>query len=75
MQSHIRKVHACLAETCHLHFWQNDRDLLRATVVNTGVEQIPEHESAQKFDPGEESSPAVPARIRTHDLSITSPVL
>ena len=23
----------CLAVTCHLHFWQNDRDLLRATVV------------------------------------------
>ena len=33
MQSHKRKVHACLAITCHLHFWQNDRDLLRATAV------------------------------------------
>ena len=33
MQSHIRKVHACLAATCHLHFWQNDRGLLRATAV------------------------------------------
>ena len=31
MQSHIRKVYACLAVTCHLHFWQNDRDLLRAS--------------------------------------------
>ena len=29
MQSHIRKMYACLAVTCHLHFWQNDRDLLR----------------------------------------------
>ena len=29
MQNHIRKVYACLAVTCHLHFWQNDRDLLR----------------------------------------------
>ena len=36
MQSHIRKVYACLAVTCHLHFWQNDRDLLRATVVTQG---------------------------------------
>ena len=36
MQSHIRKVHACLAVTCHLHFWQFDRDLLRATVVTRG---------------------------------------
>ena len=33
MQSHLRRLHACLAVTCHLHFWQNDRDLLRATVV------------------------------------------
>ena len=33
MQSHIRKVYVCLAVTCHLHFWQNDRDLLRATTV------------------------------------------
>ena len=65
---HIRKVYACLAVTCHLHFWQNDRDFLRATVVTRGW-------SAQKVDPGEENSPAVPAGIRTRDLSITSPVL
>ena len=36
MQRHIRKVYACLAVTCHLHFWQNDRDLLRATAVTRG---------------------------------------
>ena len=36
MQSHIRKVHTCLAVTCHLHFWQNDRDCLRATAVTRG---------------------------------------
>ena len=23
----------CLAVNCHMHFWQNDRDLLRATAV------------------------------------------
>ena len=33
---HIRKVYACLAVTCHLLFWQNDRDFLRATVVTRG---------------------------------------
>ena len=33
MQSHVHKVYACLAVTCHLRFWQNDRDLLRATAV------------------------------------------
>ena len=36
MQSHIRKVYACLAVTCHLHFWQNDWDLSCATVVTWG---------------------------------------
>ena len=36
MQSHIRKVYACLAVTGHLHFQQNDRDLLRATAVTRG---------------------------------------
>ena len=36
MQSHIRNVHACLVVTYHLHFWQDDRDLLRATAVTRG---------------------------------------
>ena len=36
MQSHIRKVYACLTVTCHLHFWQKDRNLLRATAVTRG---------------------------------------
>ena len=27
-------MYVCLAVTCHLHFWQNDRDLLRATAVD-----------------------------------------
>ena len=36
MQSHIRKVYVCLAVTCHLHFWQNDQNLLHATAVTLG---------------------------------------
>ena len=36
MQSQIRKVYVCLAVTCHLHLWQNDWDLLCATVVTWG---------------------------------------
>ena len=32
-KSYIRKVRAYLAVTCRLHFWQNDRGLLRATAV------------------------------------------
>ena len=29
----------CLGVTCQLHFWQNDRGLLRTTVLTRGVEQ------------------------------------
>ena len=36
VESHLRKVYAYLAVTCHLHFRQNDRDLLRATAVTRG---------------------------------------
>ena len=36
MKSHIRKMYVCLPVTCHLHFWQNDRDLLRANAVTWG---------------------------------------
>ena len=36
MQSHICKVYECLAVTYHLHLWQNDRGLLRATAVTRG---------------------------------------
>ena len=36
MQSHISNVHACLAVTCCLHFWQNGRDLLLAAAVTLG---------------------------------------
>ena len=74
MQSHIRKEYACLAVTCHRHFWQIDRDLLRATAVTRGWNGY-RYESAQKVDSGEENSPAVPAGIQTRDLSITSPAL
>ena len=30
---HIGRVYVCLAVTCHLHFWQNDLDILCATAV------------------------------------------
>ena len=36
MQSHIGRVHACLAVNCHLHTGQNDWDVLHATVVTWG---------------------------------------
>ena len=67
-------MYACLTVTCHLHFWQNDRDLLRATAV-TREGTDTEIRSAQIVDHGEENSPAAPAGIRTRDLSIMSPAL
>ena len=76
MQSYIRKVHACLAVTCHLHFWQNDRDLVRATAVTDGGGTDTEiRVSAKKVDRGKENPPTAPAEIRTRDLLITSPAL
>ena len=36
IQIHIGRGYACLAVTCHLHFWQNDWDLSRATAVTRG---------------------------------------
>ena len=58
IQSHIHKVHACLAVMCHLPFRQNDLDLLHAIAVTWGVEWIPKYESAQKVDPGDRHSSA-----------------
>ena len=37
IQSHIGRVYASLAVTCHLHFWQNDPDHLRATAVTRNL--------------------------------------
>ena len=38
-----------LAVSCHLHFWQNDQDLLRATAVTRGSNEYRNKpESAQK---------------------------
>ena len=69
-------VYACLAVTFHQDFWQNDRDLLRATAVTRGRNGYGNKASAQKVDPGEENSPAAPAAgIRTRDLLVTSPAL
>ena len=71
--TYIRYV--CLAVTCHLHFWQNDRDILSATAVTWGGTDTEIRVSTEKVDPGEENSPAAPAGIRTSDLSVTSPAL
>ena len=53
-----------LAVTCHLHFRQNDQDLLLATAVTRGWTDI-EIKSAQKADPEENNSPAASAGTQT----------
>ena len=41
-------MYASLGVTCHLHFWQNDRGLLRNTAV-TGVERTPNESQHTKL--------------------------
>ena len=56
-------VYVCLSVMCRLHFWQNGWGLLHATAVTRGGTDTL-RESAQKVNPGEETSPAPPARTR-----------
>ena len=53
IRSHIRRMNVCLTVTCHLHLWQNDRDLLRATAVT----RIPKSELTQKMTPEKKTLP------------------
>ena len=55
-------MYACLAVTCHLRFWQNDRGLLHATAVTRG-ETDTEIRVSTEVGPEEENSPAAPAGI------------
>ena len=75
MQSHICKVYACLAVTCHLRFWQNDRGLLRATAVTRRWNGYRNKSQHRKLTLENKNYPAAPAGIRTRDLSIASPAL
>ena len=71
MQSHIRKLYACLAVTCHLRFWQNYRDLLRATAVTrgwNGYRNKCQLTLRKKWF-------SAPVGTRTRNLSITSPAI
>ena len=70
---HIRKVYACLAVTCHLHFWQNDRDFLRATVVTRGWNGYRNKSQHRKSTLEKKILPPFQQGFRTRDLSITSP--
>ena len=57
------RVYARSGVTCHLHFWQNDQGLLHATAVTRRWNGS--WIRAQKLNPGEENSPAAPAKTWT----------
>ena len=66
------RVYACfIGVTCHLHFWQNDRGLLRATAVTRGWYGHRTWVSTQSWL-WRKNSPAASAGIRTRNLSVTS---
>ena len=71
MQSHIRKVYACLAVTFHLRFWQNGRGLLRATVVTRGWNGYRNNERPQPLKRKYSRSGAQWRRLSPH--SVTRP--
>ena len=48
-QQYSRLTPTSLGVTCYLHFWQNDRGLLHATVLTRGVEQTPNKSQHTKF--------------------------
>ena len=43
------KVYVCLAVACRLHFWQNDRDLLRATAMTARMIWLSPLEAEQPY--------------------------
>ena len=54
----------CIRIPCHLHFWQNGRDLLRATAVTRGWYGY-RNKSQQKVDPGQKTYSSAHAGTRT----------
>ena len=70
-QSHICRMHVCLALTCHLHFWQNDWDFSCATVVTWGRNWC-WNKSQRRNLTAEETSFATPAGTQTCNLLIVS---
>ena len=49
--SHIRRVYVRIAVTCQLYFWQNYRDLLRATTVTRGWNEYRNESQHRKMTP------------------------
>ena len=75
IQSHIGRVYVCLAVTCHLHFWQNDRDLLRATAVTFSAISPLTHIAPCQIGPTVTQSAFSPFPHHVPALSQTDPMV
>ena len=62
---------ACLAVTCRLHTWQNDRDLFRTTAITQGWKGY--RNTGQHRKLWRRKFSTAPAGTRASDLSMTSP--
>ena len=51
----------CVAVTCHLHFWQNEQDLSRATAATRGQNGYPS-KIPEKFE-GFPEEPPIEAKV------------
>ena len=74
--TYIEYIHMCLAVTCHMHFWQNNQDVLSVTVVTrelNGYQNMSQH-TKLTMDNKTLQLLTAPARTWTHDLSIWSGV-
>ena len=74
--TNVRCIRVSLAVTCHLHFWQNDRDLLRATAVTRGWNGYQNKSQHRKFTVETEILPPLLQGFDWNgEVSITSPAL
>ena len=65
----------CLAVTCHLHFWQNDRNLVRATAIIRGWNGYRNKSQHRNLTMESRISPPFLPGTRTRDFSIMNPAL
>ena len=84
IRSHIRSVYRCLGVPCHLHFWQNDRDLLGDTAVTRGwtgyrnksqhIKMTPEKKIHPPLRPGLESATFRPRVRQTATIAVVATI-
>ena len=60
LKLHVGCIHVCLAVTCHLHLWQNDWDILRATAVTWWWNRHENKSQHRKLTPKNKNLTAAP---------------